>query len=126
MTDEKFAQLVEAALADIETRWPEKIKNVAVVIEEDLPTKDRQKLGLAVDEDLLGLYEGIPQTERDTHYSLVLPDKITIFKQPILRQAKTTKDIRHQVYQTLWHELAHHLGYDEEAVAKKEEERFNP
>lgn len=64
------------------------------------------------DETLLGLYEGIPLPERSEGYSGVVPDVITIFKEPHETWAPDLKALRQDVHQTVWHEVAHYFGLD--------------
>lgn len=67
---------------------------------------------------LLGLYEGIPLTKRGTNYSGVLPDKITMFKNPILALSHNQNDLFEQIKRTLWHEIAHYYGLDHDRIDK--------
>ena len=64
---------------------------------------------------LLGLYEGIPQTERGSGYNLVLPDKITIFHKPIERVCRNDTEIEAEVQKAVRHEIAHHFGISDDA-----------
>lgn len=103
-----------------------KIKNVALLIEDEPSDEDRELQGLQDDETLLGLYKGIPLSERGAHYGedIVMPDTITLYRLPILGAAEEDRlDVRDVVADTIWHEFAHHFGIDEDGVAKLEEER---
>jgi len=111
MNQEAFEKLVQEGIEMIPKRFLEKLSNVAICIEDTSSGKQ----GLL----LLGLYEGVPQTDRQ-HYGQVLPDKITIFKEPIERIAKSKAEIRRIVADTVWHEIAHHFGMDESQVRKAE------
>jgi predicted Zn-dependent protease with MMP-like domain len=73
---------------------------------------------------LFGLYEGIPKTKR-WEYGQVLPDKITIFKNPIEKYAQSEKEIANIIRDTIWHEIAHHFGMDEKEVKEAEFRRKN-
>jgi len=123
MTREKFEQLVREGVETIPVKFRNKLKNVAIVLEEDLSPAKRREMGLAADEILLGLYEGVPQTARGVDYSLVVPDKITIFMKPILAVAGSEEEVKAEVVETVWHEIAHHFGYEEEAVRQREKAR---
>jgi len=114
MTQEEFKKLVAEGIKMIPKRFLEKLSNVAICIE-DTPSG---KQGLL----LLGLYEGVPQTDRQ-HYGQVLPDKITIFKKPIERIAESKAEVRQIVADTVWHEIAHHFGMDEGRVRRAERKR---
>lgn len=127
MTDERFEQLVSDGIEAIPPRFLAKLENVAVVLA-DTPTAEQLRLHNVPDGDtLLGLYEGIPLTERGESYGgLVLPDKITIFKLPILEDAgQDEQEIRRVVKETVWHEIAHYFGYDDEAIGEREGEGTN-
>jgi len=84
---------------------------------EDAPTDEQhQKLRLAPGHTLFGLYEGIPMTKRGGNYSLVLPDKITIFKQPIEAASASRRELEDIVGRTVWHEVAHYYGLGHDAI----------
>jgi len=70
-----------------------------------------------MNEVLLGLYEGVPKTKRGVNYFGVLPDKITIFQQPIEELAgRDEKKLKKLIYEVVWHEVGHHLGLDEQEI----------
>ena len=97
--------------------FAEKLDNLNVVVADwPTPTQHRGKRGL-----LLGLYEGIPATRRGNRYGIggAIPDKITIFKIPILMISKTREDIKKNIRDTVIHEIAHHFGLDEDAIRAK-------
>ena len=121
LTQEQFEQLVKEGIDAIDERFLSKLKNVEIVVEDD-PTpfqKDKLKLRGAL---LFGLYEGIPLTKRE-QYGQVLPDKITIFKNPIEQVISRPEDIKKAVKDTIWHEIAHHFGMDEKQVREAERKR---
>lgn len=110
ISDEEFETIVKAALDDIPSHYGERLENLAFVIE-DQPTPDqRQKLKLHDGQTLYGLYEGVPLTGRGSNYSGILPDKITIFKQPALAAAFTRQELTENIRHTVWHEVAHYFG----------------
>ena len=102
----EFEQLVAEALDSIPARLGTLMSNVVVLVADEAPPG----------EDLLGLYEGIPLTERDGWYSGVLPDTITIFRLPILRICDTRDDVVDAVRTTVIHEVAHPFGIDDETL----------
>jgi predicted Zn-dependent protease with MMP-like domain len=111
-----FERLVAEALDDLPPAFLEQLDNVEVVVE---PYADRETLRLAGVADpmqLLGFYHGVPLTERSHGYTLVLPDKISIYQQPIERMCRTPEAIRAQVRHVVQHELAHHFGIDDERL----------
>lgn len=101
MAPNEFETLVAQAVDDLPPKIKIAIKNVAIVIESE-------KRG-----NLLGLYEGIPQNQWGKNDSIRLPDKITIFQAAIEREAKTDGEIKELVKLVVWHEIAHHFGFDE-------------
>lgn len=120
--DSEFKKYVTEALDRLPNFVLEKMSNVAVVIEEKPSQEQLKKLNLRKNDVLFGLYEGVPQTERGSIYQN-LPDKITIFKKAIERESKSKKDIKSLIIKTVWHEVAHHFGMDEEEVEKEEKVR---
>lgn len=121
---EKFEQLVVEGVLEIPEEFRAKLDNVALVITDEPTPKQRRELQLEPGGTLFGLYEGVPQTERE-NYNFVPPDKITIFRGPIEREAKDEDDLREIVRLTVWHEIAHHFGMDEADVELAEERRRN-
>lgn len=109
-SDEEFEEIVGKALDSLPEKYTNKLDNVAIVIADEPTPEQREKLKLRCDQSLFGLYEGVPQTARGNYYSMVLPDKITIFKLPIARVSHDDKGLFKQVRHTLWHEIAHHFG----------------
>ncbi len=104
---ERFEQLVSQALDELPDALWERFDNVAVVVEDEHPD----------DPDLLGLYEGIPLTER-WDYGGALPDKISIYRIPLCLLCADTDELVEEVKVTVVHELAHHFGIEEEALAE--------
>ena len=116
MSYDDFADLAFEALDALPAWVHALLSNVQVVVE-DAPTPEQlQSVDLPEDDALLGLYEGIPQTERTSDYGLVLPDKITIFRLPILEFCESKDEIMDEVRQTVVHELAHHFGIDDDRL----------
>lgn len=121
MTNEEFEKLVGQGIDAIDEKFLQKLKNVEIVIEDGPTPQQMEKLKLR-GALLFGLYEGIPQTRREG-YGNVLPDKITIFKNPIELVFQNPEDIKKAVADTVWHEIAHHFGMDEHQVRKAEQKR---
>lgn len=123
MTPEEFEQLVDAGVKAIPKKFLDLLDNVAIVIE-DFPTPvQAKKLRLKHRWALFGLYEGVPKTKRGPSYFGVLPDKITIFRQPILQLGATPEQVKQIVKDTVWHEIAHHFGLDHDQIHKAESKR---
>jgi len=125
MEKEKFEQLVNEGIAAIPEKFLRLLNNVAVVVEEEPTREQKKKLHIHNGMTLFGLYEGIPQTVRGSNYSGVLPDKITIFLKPIVEAAQSEKEVREAVCNTVWHEIAHHFGFDEKQVRALERKKGN-
>ncbi len=120
MSDEDFEKLVADGMNAIDEEFISKIKNVAVVIA-DFPSQSQlEKVKARPGTSLFGLYEGVPQTKRGGSYSGVLPDKITIFKIPLLCVSSDLEDLRARVKNTVWHEIAHHFGLDHARIHELE------
>ena len=104
-----FERLVGEALASIPAELSKFIDNVAIFIEAEAPSDDPE---------LLGLYEGVPLTERDSSYfgTALLPDTITIFRSPILRLCESRERVVEEVRITVVHELAHHFGINDDRL----------
>jgi len=115
MTKGEFEGVVNEGIKAIPQKFLEKLENVDICIEEEPTSYQLRKLKTKKGSLIFGLYEGIPRTKRG-HYGQVLPDKITIFKRPIERIARSENEIREIVKNTVWHEIAHHFGLDEKQV----------
>ncbi len=109
-SDEDFEKMVGKALDSLPEKYTSKLDNVAIVIADEPTEEQRVKLKLHCNQTLFGLYEGVPKTARGNYYSMVLPDKITIFKLPMARATQDEDSLYEQVRHTLWHEIAHHFG----------------
>lgn len=115
---ERFEELVDEALAEIPDEFWNVIDNLAVMVEEWPSRAHLREAGTPPGHLLLGLYEGVPLTGRSHGYGLVPPDKITIFRGPILRVCPPGDEaaIRAQVRRTVLHEVAHHFGIDDDRL----------
>lgn len=112
MKDSVFEKLVEEALMEIPERIRKKMDNVAVVIEKRPPHRT-----------LLGLYQGIPKNKWGRGFGMHLPDKITIFQEPLERMARSPEELKKIVKDVVWHEIAHHFGLNEKQVRELERKR---
>lgn len=99
---------MEQALSSLPATLAARMDNVIILIEDEPP---------ADDPDLLGLYTGVPLTERGELYAGQLPDQITIFRLPILDMCQTAEEVVAEVRITVIHEIAHHFGIDDERLA---------
>jgi predicted Zn-dependent protease with MMP-like domain len=105
-----FEDLVAEALDSLPEEIAHAMQNLEVVVEDEPPPE--MVKGLPRGTTLLGLYHGVPLTNRE-RYDRALPDKISIYRGPIVRLARTPERIREQVRRTVIHEIAHHFGIDE-------------
>lgn len=110
-------------MAELPQAYIERLDNVAITYDEEPSPDQRRELSLRCDQTLFGLYQGIPLTKRNAGYNLVLPDKITIFKGPIMRASPDLTALRAQVKHTLWHEIAHYYGLDHDRIHQLENKR---
>ena len=117
---EEFARLVEEACLQIPAHFRRRIANVAIAIEEEPSAEDLERADCPLDSTLLGLYHGVPLTQRTTGYGLVLPDKVSIYRGPIERLARNERHLRQIVRETLWHEVGHYFGLNEQQVRQAE------
>jgi len=108
-----FEQLVDDALSSLPGEIAGWLDNVAIVIAEWPSPEQLVQAGLRRGSLLFGLYVGVPKTHRGLTYGETVPDKIVIFRQPILRICRTPDQIRAQVRRTVLHEIGHHFGLDE-------------
>jgi predicted Zn-dependent protease with MMP-like domain len=114
--DEEFEQLVGQALDELPDFFQQKLQNIDVVIA-DWPTPvERRSVGLKPNQLLFGLYQGIPLTRRTSHYGMVLPDKITIYKRSIEQVCQTPEQVIQRVKHTVKHEIAHHFGISDDRL----------
>ncbi|MBL8159854.1 metallopeptidase family protein [Candidatus Saccharibacteria bacterium] len=126
VSDKEFEQMIADAMDELPEHYAQEMNNVAITWDDEPTPHQREQLKLRCDQTLFGLYEGIPQTHRGAGYNLVLPDKITIFKLPMLAAVSTMEELRGQVKHTLWHELAHHFGLEHHRIHEIERQRQSP
>jgi len=107
MARERFEELVAAALDEVPAELSALMDNCVVLVEDDPPEHDP---------DLLGVYVGTPLTSRDQGYTMALPDRITIFRNPTLAMCSSTDEVVAEVRITVVHEIAHHFGIDDERL----------
>ncbi|HEY0781667.1 MAG TPA: metallopeptidase family protein [Thermoanaerobaculia bacterium] len=112
---EEFEALVEQALDGLPEEFAELLENVAVMVEEEPDPDDLEALGMEPDEELFGLYQGVPQAERDSFYN-ALPDRVVIYRGPILRSCENRRQVIREVRDTVVHELGHHFGLAEDEM----------
>ena len=124
-TPEEFEAMIDEAYGRLPSAIREDTKNVALLFE-DIPDKETvEELGLDSDTELLGLYKGVPRTERNNDAGFELPDTITLYRLAIEKESyESGKHVSDVIYETLFHELGHHFGHDEAGIEKREQEEF--
>ena len=122
MRRERFEALVSEALSGLPREFSDSLDNIVVVIQ-DWPTREQLvSVGLEHRSELLGLYEGIPLTERGAVLNMVLPDKITIFQKPIEMICHSEEEIAAMIGETVRHEIAHYFGISDQRLREIEEQ----
>ncbi|KQT92212.1 hypothetical protein ASG49_09720 [Marmoricola sp. Leaf446] len=106
-TQTEFEELVGEALDGVPPELAALMDNVVVLVEDEPPAEEPE---------LLGLYDGIPLTERDTSYTFAQPDRILVFRGPLTRMCETPEELVEEVRITVVHEIAHHFGIDDAAL----------
>lgn len=116
---QEFEALVERAVAGLPDEFRRLLDNVAVMVEEEPSDEDLEEVGIdpadPERDELFGLYHGVPLPDRDTSYS-ALPDRILIYRGPILRSCETRREVLREVRDTVLHELGHYYGLEEDEL----------
>jgi len=123
LSDPDFEALITRAMDELPQQYIKGLDNVAITYADEPTPEQLTKQGIRQGHLLLGLYEGIPRTQRGGSYSFVLPDKITLFKHPILAVTHTPEELFEQIKRTLWHEIAHHYGLDHDRIHSLEKSK---
>jgi len=114
--DNNFEKLISQALDTLPSKYVKGLDNVLITFEDDPTPEQRKELKLRCNQTLFGLYQGVPRTARSSMYNLVVPDKITIFKNPILTVSPNLTVLKDNIRHTLWHEIAHHYGLNHDRI----------
>ncbi|MBL0312948.1 MAG: metallopeptidase family protein [Holophagaceae bacterium] len=117
MPDEVFKDFVAEALGLIPSEFREHLDNVEVIIEEEPRAEVMREMRLRPGRTLFGLYTGIPLTGR-SHDPAPFPDRITLFRKPLLAHCEDMEELRYQVVTTVLHEVAHHFGIGEARLSE--------
>jgi predicted Zn-dependent protease with MMP-like domain len=121
MTRGQFEALVEKAMRRLPKSFKEKIKNVAVVVEDWADDETLAEMGIEPPDTLYGLYRGIDLTRRDSGYGNVLPDTVTIYQGPIEEDCDDEEEMAELVRETVIHEIGHYFGLDDETMHRIED-----
>jgi predicted Zn-dependent protease with MMP-like domain len=123
MERQRFEFLIAKAIGELPPEIASRLENVDITVldwptsQQLATTKVRRGFGL------LGLYEGVPQTKRDRGYSMVLPDRITIFQKPIEAICRSESEMESEIRRVVQHEIAHHFGIGEARLGEIERRR---
>ncbi len=119
---DRFQILVDEAVASLPDRFRDAMTNIAIVVEDDPSPVQLAEVEVEPPDTIYGLYEGIPLTERQWAHGNVLPDKITLFRNPILEDSLDDDDVVVGIGETLIHEVGHYFGLSEEEIMAIEEQ----
>ena len=117
-SDQEFEEMINNGISRLPEIYQDNLDNVGFVIADEPTAEQRNELALRCNETLFGLYQGIPLTKRGSGYNLVLPDKITIFKLPIVAASHSIAEVAEHVRHTVWHEIAHYYGLNHAQIHK--------
>lgn len=120
MERETFEALVVRALDNLPPEFQHRLENVDIVVEDWPSPWQLRQAKRSHPNQLLGLYQGVPQTRRGRGYGLVLPDKISVFQKPIEAQCRFGNEIEARIEEVVRHEVAHHFGLDEKTLRRIE------
>ena len=124
MSDEEFERLIQLALDELPSEFSEKLENVEVTFETFPSRAQMSAVGIRSGGFLLGLYQGVPQTRRGRYgVGGQLPDKITIFKYPILMISRSYNEAVEKIKDTVMHEIAHHFGLSDDEIHKAQDHK---
>jgi predicted Zn-dependent protease with MMP-like domain len=113
MDQSGFEDLVAEALDSLPEEFRDNMDNVEIEVQDWPSPETLRQAGAKHRWDLLGFYHGVPLTQRGQNYNLVLPDRISIYRQPILMRCRTLEEVRQTVRRVVFHEIAHHFGIDD-------------
>ncbi|MBI3357054.1 MAG: metallopeptidase family protein [Nitrospirae bacterium] len=117
LSSEDFAKLVQQAVGDLPPPYAKLMDTIAVVVEEEPSREVLRELDLDNEDDLLGLYQG-QSLANDSFFTAggAQPARISIYRGPILRQCESPEEVVQEVYDTVVHELGHHVGLEDEEM----------
>ncbi len=119
----EFQRLVSAALRELPSEFKQRLENIDIVVQAFPTARQRGVSPIEARMTLLGLYEGVPLTQRGEGYNMVLPDRITIFQRPIERMCRTDDQVIEEVRRTVFHEIGHHFGLSDARLEELERQR---
>ncbi len=119
MRQAEFETIASAAMDELPATLLRALENVVVTVEDTPDPDDLVEAGLDPDQEIYGLYIGIPLTQRTTGYTMVVPDRITLYKVPLERDFREPDELRAQIRRTVLHEIGHAYGMDERALEER-------
>jgi predicted Zn-dependent protease with MMP-like domain len=120
----EFEKYLAEAIDAIPPPYDQHLQNVAFILEDEPTPNQHRQLNLYPNETLFGLYEGVPLPARNGAAKL-LPDKITIFRNPLLAASRDEHQLRHNIGHTVWHEVAHYYGLDHAKIHQLDSKSYN-
>lgn len=118
--DRQFEEIVNQGFNAVSRLHMDNLSNIAIVIEDQPTPEQRQQLKLRCDQTLFGLFEGVPKPQKSSGALVSMPDKITIFRNPLVANSLDLADLKNNVANTVWHEIAHYYGLDHSQIHKLE------
>lgn len=114
-----FEKLVREAMDQIPPPFRNHLAGIAVLVETKPSVKTLKSLGLGPKDELLGLYDGVPLTEKSHSDSMTLPDRITLYQGPLMKSCRNLRELKKEIAVTVIHELAHHYGLSEKEIEER-------
>ncbi len=111
-----FSSFVSDAIDNIPEPYSSKLENVTFKVEDAPSPEQRKEIGLRDCDQLFGLYQGVPLTKRNGAVHSIVPDIITIYKQPMMQIYTSEQSLKKQIFNTVWHEVAHYYGLDHDRI----------
>jgi len=121
LSADQFQALVDEAIASLPQRFRDAMVNMAIVVEEDPTEEQLAEVEVEAPDTIYGLYEGTPLPERQSGHGNDIPDKITLFRGPILEDSENENDVVVGIGETLIHEVGHYFGLSEDEIMETEE-----
>ena len=121
MTRKQFEDVVERALGRLPRVFRDKLRNIAVVVEDWADDETLEEMGIEPPDTLYGLYRGVDLTQRDSSYGNVLPDTVTIYQGPIEEDCESEDEMVDVIRDTVVHEIGHYFGLDDETMHRIED-----
>ena len=118
MNPELFSKHVAQALEELPDEFRAKMENVEIIVEDFANSEMLESVGVKSPWHLLGLYVGVPITQRSVFSVNVLPERIYLFRRPIIRSAGQLENVVDTIRDVLIHEVGHHFGFDDDELAK--------